>query len=168
MSIKYNTMNFKDVTKLVIPQGEVIQIQDSLSRILWKKQDEGFRILTESGTEWSGTYSTSAELTAKYYYLEYRNYDLVNNPGIQFQIRMQWASPAGREQYADTYICANTVKTFSFDVPFIGSSEISGTGKTVTKTLYPASKDGYLIIRVIQGSDFEYGVTAYFKVTLVS
>ena len=37
MSIKYNTMNFKDVTKLVIPQGEVIQIQDSLSRILWKK-----------------------------------------------------------------------------------------------------------------------------------
>lgn len=30
-------MNFKDVTKLVIPQGEVIQIQDNLSRILWKK-----------------------------------------------------------------------------------------------------------------------------------
>lgn len=37
MSIKYNIMNFKDVTKLVIPQGEVIQIQDNLSRILWKK-----------------------------------------------------------------------------------------------------------------------------------
>ena len=30
-------MNFANVTKLVIPQGEVIQIQDSLSRILWKK-----------------------------------------------------------------------------------------------------------------------------------
>ena len=37
MSIKYNTMNFKDVISLTIPQGEVIQIQDNLSRILWKK-----------------------------------------------------------------------------------------------------------------------------------
>lgn len=159
-------MNFKDVTKLVIPQGEVIQIQDSLSRILWKKQDEGFRILTESGTEWSGTYSTSAELTTKYYYLEYRNYDLVNNPGIQFQIWMRGA--VGRGYYADTYICANTVKTFSYDVPYIKSDEISATGKTVTKTLYPTSKDGYLIINVSQYSDFIYGVNVDFKVTLVS
>jgi len=30
-------MNFKDVTNIRIPQGEVIQIQDSLSRVLWKK-----------------------------------------------------------------------------------------------------------------------------------
>lgn len=30
-------MNFKDVISLTIPQGEVIQIQDNLSRILWKK-----------------------------------------------------------------------------------------------------------------------------------
>lgn len=37
MSIKYNIMNFVNVTKIVIPQGEVIQIQDNLSRILWKK-----------------------------------------------------------------------------------------------------------------------------------
>lgn len=37
MSIKYNIMNFANVTRLVIPQGEVIQIQDNLSRILWKK-----------------------------------------------------------------------------------------------------------------------------------
>lgn len=46
MSIKYNTMNFKDVTKLVIPQGEVIQIQDSLSRILWKAQSAPSLTLT--------------------------------------------------------------------------------------------------------------------------
>lgn len=164
-------MNFKDVTKLVIPQGEVIQIQDSLSRILWKKQDEGFRILTESGTEWSGTYSTSAELTTKYYYLEYRNYDLVNNPGIQFQIWMRWLSSSsygGRGHYADTYICANTVKTFSYTAPYIGSDRISGTGTTVTKTLYPTSKDGYLIIKVSQYSSFTNSMPAYFKVTLVS
>lgn len=30
-------MDFANVTKLVIPQGEVIQIRDSLSRILWEK-----------------------------------------------------------------------------------------------------------------------------------
>ena len=30
-------MNFANVTNIIIPQGEVIQIQDSLSRILWKK-----------------------------------------------------------------------------------------------------------------------------------
>ena len=30
-------MNFANVTNIRIPQGEVIQIQDSLSRVLWKK-----------------------------------------------------------------------------------------------------------------------------------
>ena len=65
MSIKYNIMNFKDVISLTIPQGEVIQIQDSLSRVLWKKvspsTDLPFYI--ENHTTTNRTVSISKALT---------------------------------------------------------------------------------------------------------